>query len=235
MHLIVFDIDGTLLDSSAVDDACFVQAVRDVFGIEGISEDWATYEHCTDVAIASQLLRDRLGRSCAGADLDCFRQRFVELLTAAHAADESVFREVPGARSLVAELATNGTAVSLATGGFEQSARLKLRLARIECDGIPAAFSEDGPSREQIVTASIARAQHHHASCAFERVVSVGDGVWDVRTAASLSIPFIGIGDGERAVRLRQAGARTILADYADRSRFAEAIETATVPERNVP
>ena len=36
-NLAIFDIDGTLTESVAVDEVCFVQAFRDVLGIEGIN------------------------------------------------------------------------------------------------------------------------------------------------------------------------------------------------------
>jgi beta-phosphoglucomutase-like phosphatase (HAD superfamily) len=33
MNLAIFDIDGTLTESVAIDESCFVQAFRDVLGI----------------------------------------------------------------------------------------------------------------------------------------------------------------------------------------------------------
>ena len=46
--LAVFDIDGTLVQSLAVDEACFVRAFAEVLGIEDIDTDWAHYDHVTD-------------------------------------------------------------------------------------------------------------------------------------------------------------------------------------------
>jgi hypothetical protein len=40
MNLAIFDIDGTLTESVAVDEVCFVQAFRDVLGIERINTNW---------------------------------------------------------------------------------------------------------------------------------------------------------------------------------------------------
>jgi beta-phosphoglucomutase-like phosphatase (HAD superfamily) len=34
MHLIMFDLDGTLVDSSAIDSECYLQALVDVFGFD---------------------------------------------------------------------------------------------------------------------------------------------------------------------------------------------------------
>ena len=40
MNLAIFDIDGTLTESVAVDEVCFVQAFRDVLGIGSINTNW---------------------------------------------------------------------------------------------------------------------------------------------------------------------------------------------------
>jgi phosphoglycolate phosphatase-like HAD superfamily hydrolase len=53
MRLILFDVDGTLTRSCAVDERCFVQAVADVLHVGGICTDWATYRDATDVGITS--------------------------------------------------------------------------------------------------------------------------------------------------------------------------------------
>lgn len=236
MDLIIFDIDGTLLHTTAVDDSCFVRAAADVFGVQGISADWSTYDHCTDVAIASQIVRERLGRDCTSADIAAFRARFVELLKQAQQRDASLFQMVPGASRLIAHLRECGIIMCLATGGFEPSARFKLRSASLDCHDLPAAFAEDGPSREEVVTAAMTRAARYvseksQATAEFRRPVSFGDGVWDVRTAASLGIPFIGIATGERAAQLRDAGAEIVLPDYADLNCVLDALAHAEVPQ----
>jgi len=63
-----------------------------------------------------------------------------------------------------------------------------------------------------------------------KRIVLVGDAEWDVTTARRLSLPFIGIGRGEKRERLLQSGAAHVLTDYLDFDAFAAALESATVP-----
>ncbi len=50
MHLIAFDIDGTLIDSDEFDSELFVQAVQAVLGID-IDDNWSVYRHVTDGGI----------------------------------------------------------------------------------------------------------------------------------------------------------------------------------------
>jgi hypothetical protein len=62
---------------------------------------------------------------------------------------------------------------------------------------------------------------------AFDAYFAVGDGVWDVETAAALGIPFIGVARGEQAARLRERGAEVVLDDLSDAAGFLRAIERA--------
>jgi beta-phosphoglucomutase-like phosphatase (HAD superfamily) len=51
MHLVMFDIDGTLTLSNDLDDTAFLNALDEVFNIREFSTDWATYPHVTDAGI----------------------------------------------------------------------------------------------------------------------------------------------------------------------------------------
>ena len=53
--LLIFDIDGTLTESCAVDADCFVQAMVEVLGISGIDTNWERYTHVTDSGIAREI------------------------------------------------------------------------------------------------------------------------------------------------------------------------------------
>jgi phosphoglycolate phosphatase-like HAD superfamily hydrolase len=106
--------------------------------------------------------------------------------------------------------------VAIASGSWKAAAKLKLRAAGINPEQFPSAFADDGFSREEILKAAIVNAQHQYQLEDFDSVVSIGDGVWDVRTARNLSFPFLGIGVGDGADRLRQEGAEQVLKDLAD-------------------
>ena len=95
--------------------------------------------------------------------------------------------------------------------------------------GVPMATSEDGPARTSIVSAARVRAERLHGVERFDRIVCIGDGLWDVRAARDLGLPFVGAGRGDRASRLRADGVGVILEDYADIGATVTALETATV------
>ena len=54
MRLIMFDVDGTLVDSTGFDEECFLKASEILFGIE-ISSDWDTYKYATDIGILEEV------------------------------------------------------------------------------------------------------------------------------------------------------------------------------------
>jgi beta-phosphoglucomutase-like phosphatase (HAD superfamily) len=43
MHLVMFDIDGTLTETMKADEECFVRSFKDVFGFVEIDTDWSHY------------------------------------------------------------------------------------------------------------------------------------------------------------------------------------------------
>jgi len=56
MHLVMFDIDGTLVDSAGFDAELYVEAVSSVLNVE-IDSDWNVYEHVSDSGILAEVLR----------------------------------------------------------------------------------------------------------------------------------------------------------------------------------
>ena len=83
MHLVMFDIDGTLTETMTVDEECFVRSFRDVFGFVDIDTDWSHYPRATDSGIFEDVFTSRIGRSPTAQDVSRFRQHFIELLAAA--------------------------------------------------------------------------------------------------------------------------------------------------------
>jgi phosphoglycolate phosphatase-like HAD superfamily hydrolase len=74
-------------------------------------------------------------------------------------------------------------------------------------------------TREEIVSNAITLAKKEYGLSDEVSIVSVGDGVWDLKTAQVLGLDFIGIGEGKKAEALRSLGAR-VAKDFSDRSLF---------------
>jgi phosphoglycolate phosphatase-like HAD superfamily hydrolase len=226
-RLAVFDIDGTLTDTNVVDDECYLQAISDTLGFERQSLDWSDAPHVTDAALL-RWFAHRQHFDLEPRHETAVLGRFIELLQhhLEHSPDR--FRPIPGAATVRAALERHGWQVALATGGWEESARLKLTAIGFDPAGLVLATAHDSETRNGIVQLAIRHATERHGS--FDQVVSIGDGVWDVRTAREMGLPFIGVAAERAADRLRVAGASIILPDLSDASVLCASLEYATVP-----
>ncbi len=233
-RLVVFDIDGTLTQTYRVDEACFLDALSETLGDGDVDTDWAAYADATDIGVMTDIFSSRFGRDPDAREVETFVRAFVGKLEATHRADPAAFTAVDGAPALLETLSrADGWSFSIATGGWACSALLKLRLAGIDPGGVPFASCDDARSREHIVLTAIERAKASAGVRRFAHTVLVGDGVWDVRTARRLDLPFLGIGDGEKAEGLRRAGASAVIADFAHTSEVLALLSASTVPGRS--
>jgi phosphoglycolate phosphatase-like HAD superfamily hydrolase len=226
MHLVMFDIDGTLTETMKVDGECFVRAFEDLFGFTDIDTDWSHYPHTTDSGIFHEIYASRRGWSPTVQEVGQFRQHFIELLAAA--SSQSPFEAVAGADRLLSRLAQGGShRVSLATGGWCSSVRLKMASAGMCFDDHPAATADDAIDRESIMRFSKQRAVERFGE-SFAGTVYVGDGVWDARACRNVGVPFIGIGTGSRATRLSAEGAVCVFPDFSDPDIFLRSLYEIT-------
>ena len=80
MHLVMFDLDGTLLKSNTLDIYCFSGAISNVMGIENIESDWTDFKYVTDEGIVSEIVARRLNRQATQNELLNIRTKNLELL-----------------------------------------------------------------------------------------------------------------------------------------------------------
>lgn len=190
MHLVMFDIDGTLVDSMGFETDLYVEAVRNVLNVE-IDRDWNRYEHVSDSGILDEVLRTRriAGKEALAARV---QQRFVQLLTEFIERSPAAVREIPGARRLVERLCkTPGVRVAIATGGWEPTALMKLEHIGIDVGELGFASSSDARPRTEIMRIATRRAMQ---GAAFRRATYFGDGAWDLRASTELGYDFVAVG-----------------------------------------
>lgn len=231
MKLAIFDIDGTLTNTNSVDDECFVKALAEAHGITEINTDWASYTHTTDSGITLQIFQEKFGRDPEAAELAKFKSCFFDMLSEQYHSNPSSFTAIAGASVALSRLRQESDwAVAIATGSWRESAFLKLRAAKIDIDGMPAGFAEDGVSREEILQSAISHSLKQYRLRSFAKTVSIGDGLWDLRTARRLNFAFLGVGYGEAAAILDRAGAKHVIEDFADYGRLINFLNEAEIP-----
>lgn len=188
--LIVFDIDGTLLRSVQEHHRAFESALRDL-GLAVPDSGWGGYTHHTDSWIFREVFRHDRGRTATRSETDRFAHALLDRYTELTALGDP--GEIPGASAFLATLdASTDHRIAYATGGMREVAVLKLATVAPPGGATFVATASEHTFREHIVRDAIHRATDE---CAAERVISVGDGTWDVRAAVALGTEFIGIGD----------------------------------------
>ncbi|MBN1257980.1 MAG: HAD family hydrolase [Planctomycetes bacterium] len=188
MPTVIFDIDGTLVDSMGFDDELFREAVITVAGEINIHGDWMEYDFVTDTGIINQILREN-NIPDIERHRERIRTRFGELVEN-HLADNPC-QPVSGAVEAIKDLQEDSDyAVGIATGGWGHTARMKLQSAGFELDGIPLCSSDEHYQREAIMELCKNQLAPNN-----NKTVYVGDREWDQQAAINLGWGFVGVGE----------------------------------------
>lgn len=233
MNLVMFDMDGTLTDTTALDENCYVQAIEQALGLTAVVTDWESYPHASSSYCLEAIVRQARGQAPTPAESRAVQQRMIELMDELHARGRGT-GEIAGAAACVEALRHAGYAVSIASGDWEATARHKLTTARIPFEKLPAAFCEASHVRTEIMRASLARAQRHYGT-EFERIVYVGDGAWDVKACRELAWPLVGVGRDAHGARLQRLGTSHVIPHYRELNQFLTVLHQATAPSEARP
>lgn len=230
MHLIMFDLDGTLVDSNPIDSGCYLQALVDVFGFDlsKIDRNWANYPHVTDAGILQTLCETELGRAPTPDEIGRYQQRFLELLRIA--ISQQPLQSIAGASEILAQLGSDPHyAIALATGAWGTTARLKLQVTRLDLLISTTACADDAHARVEIMRCAYDRSILAYQQSQFESVTYIGDGVWDGIAAKELDYHFIGIGTSDRAADLLATGAKSVFPHYLDAAKIIAMLDASRV------
>lgn len=210
-HLILFDIDGTLVAGGPAKQAFHV-ALLEVFGTAG-AIDAHDFSGKTDPQIARELLRG-VGLSDAEIDtgLPALFERYLTELRRRLGPDP--MRVLPGVPELLDALRTAGdVALGLLTGNVEGGADLKLGSARLREHFAIGSFGSDSEARDDLPPVALARAAQRWA-VDFEpvRVWVVGDTPRDVGCARAHGLRSLGVATGRHTgAELGAAGADQVV------------------------
>jgi len=211
--LYVFDIDGTLTDSVPMYLMSVTNAMMSL-GITDIDTDYANYKYHTD----SYALRYNYERNFNKSMPKSFLQDFQSNLIGQMKMFNPV-SEINGAKSLIEFFRDNQVPFCFATGALPKPAMMKLKQCGIWYDKELLATSLISESREGFVLEAVERAKKFYKRTEFETIVSVGDGLWDLKTAQNLSLDFVGIGTKNKEELLKNGAARC----YSDIAEFRKA------------
>ncbi len=188
MQAVIFDIDGTLIQSNAIDDELFFSSIKAVLGPVKIRQNVVDYDHVTDIGIISQLFADNQMPHDTGL-IDSICESFVSAL-AEHFDSAGAFPSVPGANKFFDDLSQSAEhKIAIATGGWQRSALMKLETSGFDVRDIPVATCNDAIPREEIMRVALSQLGND-----FESVTYFGDAEWDRRACENLGWNFVAVG-----------------------------------------
>jgi len=188
VHAVIFDIDGTLLQSVGVDDGLYKHAVRSVIRGAFIRPSFSDYDYVSDSGILSQIMTDNLVPNDP-AQVSTIKSTFMGLLRT-HISEHGPFPEIPGAKNALKKFDESPDhAVAIATGGWRESALLKLDTAGFGDFVCPIATADDAYDRKEIMSIAVSQ-----LGGAFSTITYFGDGPWDRDATSRLGWNFVAVG-----------------------------------------
>lgn len=202
-HLLVFDIDGTLTDSVIIHQQAFRTMLTQI-GIQPPTS-FHTFKHHTDSFIVKELYEAAHQEAFPASKRIAFEQGLTKIIVT------QAIQEIAGAKQLLQRLAQDSHyGVCFATGSLRRAAQYKLNAAGIAYEPSLLVAADEIYERENIVTQAIQQAKDFYQVANFNRIVAIGDGLWDLKTAQNLQLEFIGVGLTNQQI-LKEQGASIIL------------------------
>ncbi|WP_026531891.1 HAD family hydrolase [Arthrobacter sp. H41] len=206
MRGVLFDVDGTLVDTNYLHTIAWWQAFRR-FGHDA---------PMAEIHRAVGMGGDKLIGHLLGTDRDASRDGELE---STHAALYSSYwpsiRRFEGAEELLRRCAGNGLRVVLASSSSEQEVTVMREI--IDAEDVIAGATSSTDAENSKPSPDILRSALDAAGLLAENAVFVGDSVWDVLAAKELGIPTIAVlSGGTSEAELRDAGAVEVYADVAE-------------------
>lgn len=230
MILVIFDIDGTLVHSKDhLDSKAFAKAYEDQHAKSFPTIDWRKYPHVTDTVIYQTVFKEHFQRLPEEQERVSFEAKYIDILWDNRNEKPDHFLEIPGARSMVEHLQeTNGFRVAVATGGWKLPQQVKLAHVGFQLKEVPFSGADGKHTREAILEEAVELSME--SGIQFERIVYVGDAIWDVITTRNMKMNFIGVRHRKDFHVLEQIGAQYVLDNYTEQQRFLDYLQKAETP-----
>ncbi len=216
MHIILFDIDGTLLHSGGAGQGGIERALELAFGITAPTDGISTAGR-TDRGIGRDLIRFH-GLEESDSTHARLQETYLKVLP-----DELARRKgtvYPGVRELLSRLSgRDDVLLGLLTGNYREAAWQKLRHFGLAEHFSFGGFGDDHADRDDVARQALSAAAEHHAPATInrEKLWVIGDTPADVRCGRAIGARVIAVATGMYSLEeLRPSAPDHLFADFAD-------------------
>jgi len=224
MKLIIFDIDGTILDSVNADDKCFIQTFKDLYQIDLTDADWNNYINVTDTGLTIEIFEKWFNREPKKGEIKNIKSYFKNLLKER----TQQFTEIEKSLSFIKLTSINPDfEIGFATGGWKETAELKCNSVGLNLNDYIFKSSNDHYNRGKIIELVIKEALENHNKKEFESITYFGDGLWDFNATQTLGIDFIGV-DFRNNGKLINSGAEKVIENFIESQKILNWINEKT-------
>ncbi len=206
MKVLLFDIDGTLIESGGAGARALERAIVEVTGLAG-SLATVRFDGATDLGLLRHAL-ERPGEPPKPEVVAAILDRYVELLPAELAA-ATRYRLLPGVERLLGTLKARSIPLGICTGNVVGGARAKLSRGGIWEHFTFGGYGSDAEGRADILRAALRRAgEALQREVPPTEAIVIGDTPKDVAAAVEVGAACLGVATGRFTLaELEAAGA----------------------------
>ena len=197
-RLLLFDIDGTLIDSHGAGGAAILDAAEEHFGIQREQLPPLKLAGSTDPAIAMDVF-GHVNRSHTPEEVTAFLDRYLSHLQRRLQADDFTGCTLPGVMQLLQALRSESEAhLGLLTGNVRRGAVIKLSRHGIYEHFIEGGFGSDHHDRNELGPVALRRMQDATGTTYdITDVIVIGDTPKDIRCAEAFGAKCVAVATGE--------------------------------------
>ncbi|HEX5309953.1 MAG TPA: HAD family hydrolase [Solirubrobacteraceae bacterium] len=215
-QLVLFDIDGTLIDTGGAGARSWAWAFQRVFGREVDIAEHST-AGMTDPAIGRVTFAEVIGRDPTPEELTRLMAGYQAVIPD-YVACSPGYRVLAGVRDLLQRLTETGVALGLTTGGLQAVAHAKLGRGQLNRYFLVGGYGSDSEDRVELTRVAIERGEQLLGrKFDPEQVFVVGDTPLDVAAAEGAGAVSVAVASGRYDVEeLGAAQPDHVLASLAE-------------------
>ena len=213
--VVLFDIDGTLIDSGGSGSRSWRAAFEKLYGVTPDIGDFSAAGQ-TDPEVALATFRGALHRAPEQDELSNLYAHYL-LSLADDIGTSAGYRVLAGVERTLLRLGEAGAMLGLVSGALEGAARTKLIPANLNRYFVFGAYGTDSADRGELTSIAIDKACRLHPDVTPAGVYVVGDTPLDISAARAAGAVSVGVASGAYSTdQLSAAGADHVMASLED-------------------